>query len=516
MRRDPRRLMNEGPTVVGLITSVIESGGSIDGAVRTVAEEGPPISRALFAEAVRRADTKGARSVTEALSSALSDLPESAAGYRQAVLLCVSAAESVDDRERLRILTEASDVALDAVRIMGERYAAGLSTPCMTVFGLGIMAPMILMSILPMMSIGTAFGSMPLDSGMILAATLFLIPAAILALSYWIRTSNPFLSASPGLEGLACGLPLILAVPLYFVMSSLGRGPEEALLYSVAPCAVGCVMLLYDGRRRDAARRRSENGLRDCVFELGNSLLGGENFEKVAVETISARPECRDVGTALSRELDLCRGDVGSAISRAVSPVSQEVSRTLCDIHRCSAKDTEDAGRLAIAVGRQFQNSGNVRKELDLRLKGMTDMMVGTAMLFAPMVLGMSVSMLGPLSEVSGYAGMEGTEAALAVYLVELCALIAILTSSLGGGDGARGVLWRFCTMVPVALVVFMVCTGISLRSGYEPGGDDVAWITGGSPPSRPQSVWRYSPWRYSRLWSLPSVRTSVWTAPPG
>lgn len=461
---DPRRLTNEGPTVVGLMTSVIESGGSLDMAVRAVSEEGPRLSAELFSGAVRLTDTKGSIGISQALSESLSGLPESASGYRQAMLLCISASEAAEPQERLRILKEASDVALDAVRIMGEKYAAGLSTPCMAVFGLGIMAPMILMSILPIMGLGGMFAEMPVDSGTMLTATLVLIPAAILCLAYWLRQSNPFLERSGSPRDAVCALPLLTAIPLYLAMTSLRTGAVEALMLSIAPSAVACLIMMFDGRRADHARARSEKGMRDCVFELGNSLLGGDNFETVAVEAVSSRVECRDVGTALSRELDLCRGDVRGAIRKSVGPVSPEVSRTLCDIQHCSEKDTEDAGRLAIAVGRQFQNTSNIRNELGLKLKGMTDMMVGTAMLFAPMVLGMSTSMLGPLSEISGYAGLEGTEVVMAVYLVELCAIIAVLTSSLGDGDGIRGMVWRFCLSCPIALAVFWFCIGVQLR----------------------------------------------------
>ena len=58
----------------------------------------------------------------------------------------------------------------------------------------------------------------------------------------------------------------------------------------------------------------------------------------------------------------------------------------------------------------------------------MVDMMTGTALLFAPLVLGMSVAMLGPLSEIAGYQDVGDTGAVLSAYLVELCGLIAVLT----------------------------------------------------------------------------------------
>lgn len=202
------------------------------------------------------------------------------------------------------------------------------------------------------------------------------------------------------------------------------------------------------------------------MFELGNAMLSGDNFENVSVDVISGRTECSDVGLSLRRELDLCRGDVESAVRRVIEPVSAEVSRTLCYIHRCSLKDTEDAGRLAVAVGRQFQNGSNIRKELEIRLKSMTDMMSGTAVLFAPMVLGMSISMLEPLSEISGYSGLDGTGTMLSVYILELCALISILTSSLGGRGSVREMIWKFCLMSPIALLVFRMCTMFHFRRG--------------------------------------------------
>ncbi len=460
---DHRRLINEAPTVVGLMTSILESGGSLDVASRTVASEGPPISRAIFEEAVRNVDTKSSSGMKDALIEGLGGLSNQASGYRQAMMLCISASDAIDATERLRILREASDVSLDAVRIMGEKYSASLTTPCMIVFGLGIMAPMILMSILPMLSIGGMFGTMPIDRDIVVTITCVLIPAFILLLAYRIRRDNPFLIPDNRQEGLIGVASISTSVPLFIMMRLMERSPEEAMLLSVSPACIVCMMLLFEGRRRDSKRSMAELGLKDSIFEIGNSLLGGDNFEKVVIDVIASRPECSEVGLMLERELDLCRGDVPFAVRSAISPTSLEVSRTLCDIHACSEKDTDDAGRLAIAMGRQFQNGNNIRKELELRLKSMTDMMIGTAMIFAPMVLGMSMSMLGPLSEISGYQGMDGTGGMLSFYLIELSAMISILISSLGGGEGLRGIVWRFCLMTPVALLVFRICMGFQL-----------------------------------------------------
>ena len=178
---DHRRLLNECPTVVGMMTSSLESGGSLDVAVRMVAAEGPKLSRRLFSEVVRTMDTKGSASMSKCLTDVMSDLPASAAGYRRALHMCMAASESGTDEERGRMLKDASDIALEAVKEMGDAYSATLNTPCMIVFGIGIMVPMILMSILPMLSVGGMMSVGDVDQDMISMITLVVIPASIIA-----------------------------------------------------------------------------------------------------------------------------------------------------------------------------------------------------------------------------------------------------------------------------------------------------------------------------------------------
>ncbi len=462
-RIDSKRLLNECPTVVGMLTSSLESGGSIDAAVRMVASEGPSLSRKLFSDIVRRLDTKSSPNVVTCAGDALSRLPESAAGYRRAVHMCVAASESANAEERARMLKDASDIALDAVKDMGEAYGASINTPCMAVFGIGILVPRILMSILPMLSLGGMFGTSPIDEGAVVFITLGLIPVAILAISLWLRSTNPFLTT--GLDGgdLASAMPLLLSAPLAAAYMFLGGPPECLLLFALAP---SCVLVLVLMRRDLGAEKRRamcEQGLKDTVFDMGNKMLSGDNFEKASTESVALRKECAFAAESLARELSLCRGDTERAVTRSIRPISEDVSIAYVDISRCARRDISDAGRLAIALGRQFQNQNHARRSMELSLKSMTDMMLATAVLFAPMVLGMSVSMLEPLSRIAEFHSLDGTATILSVYLAELSATIAALMSSLGKGESFRRMLWRFCVMCPLGQLVFCLCCGISI-----------------------------------------------------
>ena len=267
------------------------------------------------------------------------------------------------------------------------------------------------------------------------------------------------------------------------------------------------MILSFADRRKEQARRRAEDGLRDCVFEMGTAMLSGGIFENASVDAMGSRPECAEAASALGREMDICRGDVESAVEKALSPISEEVSRVLCDVRRCSMTDGEEAGRLASSVGRQFQNRADVMTGLELNLKSMTDMMTGTAMIFAPMVLGLSIALLGPLSEISGFQGMEGTGLITTAYLIELCAMVSLMSASLGTDSSLGGIVWRYSMMLPVSLAVFGLCSSISLRrvfrnrprlrmhgiqeEGPRSGGNDLHFPCRRGPPlPLPRALW--------------------------
>ena len=82
--------------------------------------------------------------------------------------------------------------------------------------------------------------------------------------------------------------------------------------------------------------------------------------------------------------------------------------------------------------------------------------------MFAPLVLGMSVAMLTPLTRISSEVDFSGTALILTIYLAELSVLMAALMSFLDGRTSIRDVVRRFAMMLPVAMLVFAVCMRIA------------------------------------------------------
>ena len=469
MNRDPNKIrnlnafMNEGPTVIGMMASVIEGGGSLDTAARDVAANGPARSSSMFREMVTKADTRQIPDIGYGMSELLSALPADAAPFRRSMQMVISASGSQDRSERDRMLKDASDISLNGLRETGESYSTSLNIPCMMIFGLGIMVPMILMSILPMLSIGGMFGSSTISMVPIVLITLVIIPCVIISLIISVKEKNPFISSGPLRSDPTALIPLLSMVPIAIVLMMITYDASTSIMMAAIISGIISIIVIMPSVRSGWLREKQESLLQDSVFELGNRLIGGENFEKAIVEAVSVRKECTSIAEGISRELDLCRGDVCAAIRSSIERISESVSGVFCDIYRCSLKDIRDSGRLAISIGRQLQDQNSVRKNIKNKLKSMTDMMTGTAAVFAPLVLGMSVTMLGPKSKVAEGVDTEGTSTILIVYLIELCILMAVLTSCLAGKYDAKEMVFKAGMMLPASIVIFILCSSIGL-----------------------------------------------------
>ncbi|MCL1811849.1 MAG: hypothetical protein FWG41_06535 [Methanomassiliicoccaceae archaeon] len=460
--RNPNAIMNEGPIVVGMMSTVIERGGSIDSAVRDVANNGPERSASMFRAIVIKADTRQIPDISSGLSELLSTLPAEAAAYRRSLHMVMAAAASSEHSDRKRMLGEASDISLNGLKEIGENYSTSLNVPCMLIFGLGIMVPMVLMSILPMLSLGGVFGGSSIGAGPITLATLVFIPAIIVSLILSVKEKNPFMKASSNTD-LRYIAPILSAVPLALAVITITGDAQLSLTVAAMVSGAAMLALVFPYVRKEGIREKQEILLQDSVFELGNRMMAGENFETSVVKAIGTRAECSAVADSVSKEMVICRGDACSAIEASVGSVSGRLSDVICGVYKCSLKDTRDAGRLAVSVGRQIQDQDSVRKGIKNKLKSMTDMMTGTAAIFAPLVLGMSVAMLGPVSRVMDGAGLEGTSVILSVYLIELCILISVLTSFLNGKVDTRDIAYRLGIMLPISMIMFTLCSSIGL-----------------------------------------------------
>jgi hypothetical protein len=456
--------LKESPSVISMMSTVVSPGGSIDSAVRYVADKGPKNSAKLFRDIVSDTDSRKVSDIRDCVYDLASSMPKGLASFRRSLYIVISASETSDPAERSRMLKEATDIALGGLRETGEEYSSKLQTPCMVVFGLGIMVPMILLSIAPMLGMGDVIGmAMTIPESLLEEVILVIVPAAVAAVIVSLRGRNPLREDSVSLKGLWKASPMLLAVPVYSMLSGYGIEGTRALALAIGVPALFTYLLIQPDVRKETVRTKVESVLKDALFDLGNRMVTGENFESALVNSLSVRKECRTMAESLSREYVICRGDLESAIDRCISPVSVMMAGFVKDIYRASCKDIRDAGRLAIAIAHQLKDQDSVRKNLDNKLRSMTDMMSGTAAVFAPLILGLSIMMMGPLAAVSGSADTTHTFAIVCIYLTELAILMSAFGSMLSGKLSAENVIHRVSMTLPVAMAILVTCASISI-----------------------------------------------------
>ena len=455
------KLLNEGPEVIGAITAVLENGGSVDTAVREVSERGPPVSSKLFRDIVYDADLRVESDMFTAVSRVISSLPEECSSYGLALRMAMSAADISDRAERSRVLKDASDIILNGLRESGKTFASSLNAPCMAVFGLGIMIPMVLMSILPMMSLSGMLGSGSMDVRSVALVTLILIPSAIMMMVSGINRKNPVscggITGNPLLI-----LPLFAAFPLFTVFYNLTGDTVNTLCFSVIGAGILTLIAGFPGYRAESRRAKTGREIECILIELGNRMVCGTPFESALCDSLLSRKSLSGIALAFRNEITVCRGEVDRALSNVFSPVSSVVAGAMCDIYRTSVRDLGDAGKLAISLGRQLNDRQLIRKNIRNELKGMTDTMFGTAAFFAPLVLGLSVSMLEPIKEMASGISIGPTTSILSVYLCELSAIISLLLSFIEGKCDIGTVVRRFASISAVSLAVFVLTLNIS------------------------------------------------------
>lgn len=438
-----------------MMSVVVESGGSLDSAVRGVAENGPKTIRKLFSDIVHDADTRIVPDIRSGLDDLLSSLPKELSGFRRSMHLMMAAAELPTGPEKTRILKEATDISLDGLKDAGEKFSSSLSNPCMLIFGLGVMTPMILMSVIPLLQIGRDMNSTMTPFPLVFII-LVAVPVVVLAIAVGISKGNPFGSENGDKDFSVLAVYLlspVLGIVAWFILEDF----LKVLLLATVPVGLIAFVRLRPSIKNESKRREQETMLYESIFELGNRLISGDNFENSAVGALESRRETAEVSETLRKEMVLCRGDVETAVYSALSPVSPAVAETYAEIYRSSRKNLRDAGRLAISMGRQIQDRETVMKNIVNKLKSMLDMMTATAAVFAPLVLGLCMAMLRPLTTISDMPDMSGVSVVIGIYLIELCALMAILTVALTGKNDVSNMAYRFSMMLPVSMMIFFL-----------------------------------------------------------
>ena len=81
----PEALMNETPSVIGMMSVTLSSGGSFDSAIREIAKSGPKNISDLFNKIVLDADCRAISDIRTAVIEMISSLPKTLSPFKRAM-----------------------------------------------------------------------------------------------------------------------------------------------------------------------------------------------------------------------------------------------------------------------------------------------------------------------------------------------------------------------------------------------------------------------------------------------
>jgi hypothetical protein len=366
--------------------------------------------------------------------------------------LVTASRESTQEGKR-RALDRANSSLISGAKRRIEDYSASLAAPTMMLFGLGILLPLMVGSFLPMLSWnlwsadGLAGGQTGLSQGQTTAEMVFvmnvLLPAVAALIAMSALSGYPF-EPDAHRETLSWPGPWygpVLAATATVAGSAAGAcylagafRPVELLLSAVVPLAL---WLILTGKGKARNPEDGVSGLEDALFKTGARMLEGENFET------SLNRSSRDLGRRTSdivKRLSLRTTIMGQDDLAAPSDHfgSSNAIGGLRIAKLAARKDERAAGMLAMDLAAYLKDLRDLEATLKNRLRPTISMMRMTALVLAPIVLGVTYAIYLSLASMIGGGEGVGAEQIFLVLGVFLAEMDIVVFYFIWGIDGRR------------------------------------------------------------------------------
>ena len=480
-KREELDMLRESPTVIGAMSMSMQLQPSLDRAVAFASQCGDGSLNGRFRVLLWQVLTRVRYDLPTSMMEFASTLTEENESLRQSIHLFISATHESTREGMDRLLDKANALVMDGVKDRVERYVASLALPTMVFFAFGILLPVMMFSLVPLLTLGSvsSFGSTgntaPVISDLELALLLLVVfPVASFLYSRSTLSRNPLQAI--GRPELKLGRKAVGAIALYlasmtFLSLLLARSFPEIVLLAGVCIPSAYVYVRFRTEHAQAGKLPAlEKDFVNALYQIGNRMTTGTSFD-VALEEVarsrSASPfgefARRSIYKSLTTRQDLPTIIASDADLLRLSPL---VRNALVTVAECAASDPQAAGKVALNLAQYLSDLRSCQSKIREKLQSVVDMMSSTSAIFAPIVLGITGSLFSLVGAVSpGSGSVQNMTLMGGVYVVELTFIVSFFTVFLLGGKSWTEVAYRSFTKAPVALVVF-ISVSLAARGG--------------------------------------------------
>jgi len=319
------------------------------------------------------------------------------------------------DKERKETLDKAAEIIMEGSKRDLIAYAEGLYVPTMVLFSMGVMLPLILASLLPILPIGKDM------TWTLVVAFDIVIPGIFWVYAKKIINEKPTLSTPPDIEVHMTkqekNVILIIAMivgAFFFYLGSVSQDyvTSSFFLWGLSiPIAIYLFATSVPMKTEHDMIIAMNDEFPDALFNIGSRVAEGEPFEVATNNVINLMKGSaieilfRRILYALKTTRDsleeILFGNDGILRDKSTKVINTTMRVTL----DAMSKDTLTAGNMIISIANHLRDMKGVEKDMMTRIKSATSMMQMTALYFAPITIAVTMVLyaviLGKLESVS-------------------------------------------------------------------------------------------------------------------
>jgi hypothetical protein len=451
---EQRSFLVDTPAVIGAMGMSMSRTPSLERAVEMGTRSGDGGLQRTIASVAWNALTGEVADLRHGLSAWTSGLDRMNDSLRRALHLIMAAEESGSEG-RERLLDRANAIALDGLREACERYVGSLSFPVMLVFAFGVLAPVMLFSLIPLLGMENGLMGGELNLGMLAFVLLLLVPAFTLGYIRSMMERNPLRGPGKKWEMPKGRQAFLLA---FIPMALISYAIIGSLL---ASALVGLGALLFSliilGPPENKGEQDTERSFIDALYRLGNAMLGGQDLER-AFEEVSRTEHgaFQEWGLRMVHATKTDRVSLAEAV-RADHELAARypvLHQNYLAVMACAEEDHLGAGKLAVNLAQSQGDVAKAQAKVRENLRPVVDMMGTTSTLFAPAIIGLTGGIMGLIG-----GGTAALTALASIYVVELAFIVNHFLGGLDGWSRRRRGMRSYGTRGAIALGVYLIAS---------------------------------------------------------
>lgn len=406
------------PEVIHYLAMSMRLTGSLSASVQFAADNVEEPMASSLRRVLWRVTTREVGTVEESLVTFAYEWGEQDEDFKRAIYIIIGAGLEATDAARGVALDKATDVAVQGTRRKAEAFAASLSGPATTFFALCVILPVIVGTMLPTMAM---FGASMSKWGVV-ALLDVAFPAAAGAYAYTVLGKRPGTRAPPELPRtvtrerhvqiallasvVGIALSSLAFVPIPFVNATFGKLP---IIWGLAAgFAIYFQMTTREAWKLREATRKFEDEFPDALHQLGSRIGEGQPVETAAIATMETMrgTETSSFLRRLVYLMQVMRASLSEALfgengaTRFV--YSPTIRSNLRAVVSAAAKDARIAGKTIVSIAGGLKDLLDLDRDTRTQLAGVSNSLVMTGLLFAPVVMGVTGSIFVLLQDTMG------------------------------------------------------------------------------------------------------------------